>query len=74
MTQTAPSLEPPAATEHVLEDLQDSVSISHKEAGGGAKSSEINHSNSSLKIPVRDAKSLQLSKAPWTNGLSIYLI
>ena len=57
LAQSTPSLEPPAATEHVLEDQQDSVSVSHKEAGGGVKSSEINHSNSLLKVPVRDISS-----------------
>ena len=54
--QSTPSLKPPAA-EDVPEDQQDPVLASHKETNSGAKSSEIDHSNSSLKVLARDISS-----------------
>ena len=52
-SQSTLSLKPPTA-EDVLEDQQDSV---HNEASSGAKSSETDHSNSSLKVPLREISS-----------------
>ena len=57
--QSTPSLKPPAGQD-ALEDQQDSVSVSHKGAklsSSATNSSEINNSNSSLKVPVRDITS-----------------
>ena len=56
INQSTPSLKPPTVSD-VPEDQQDLVSASHKEASSGAKSSEISHSRSSLKVPVRDISS-----------------
>ena len=54
--QSTPSLKT-HVVDSALKDQQDSVSGSHHEASSGAKSSEIDYSNSSLKVPIRDISS-----------------
>ena len=51
--QSTPSLKTPTGQD-ALEDQQDSVYEEARLNSGATKSSEINHSNSSLKVPVRD--------------------
>ena len=56
ISQSTPSLKSPAA-EDVLGDQQDSV---RNEASSGAKSSEIDHSNSSLKCHYEKSQALTI--------------
>ena len=68
--QSIPSLKI-STGQDALEDQQDSISVSHKGArfkSGDTKSSEINHSNSSLKVPVRDITSPNYSSRQYTEG------
>ena len=70
--QSIPSLKISTGQDvHVLEDQRDSVSVNHKGArlnSGTTKSSEINHSNSSLKVPVRDITSPNYNSRRYTEG------
>jgi hypothetical protein len=71
INQSTPSLKPRAGQD-LLEDQQDSVSVSHVDSArlssGAAKSSEINQSNSSLKVPVRDITSPNYNNRRHTKG------
>ena len=69
--QSIPSLKI-SAGQDTLEDQRHSVSVNHKGArlnSGTTKSSEINHSNSSLKVPVRDITSPNYNSRRHTEGM-----